>query len=143
MFRMLQWAAGVIAVLVLTYSAMPARTQTAPGVQAAANGRQYTPPLYVFSSSIPHDMVTHDVGAIGLQPFADILAWQTFIALNWPVPDPIAQRGIPDQQNIIGGFVTKGGEGGKGTSMPSGPTVFPQWVTKIGRGGDGFRNRRL
>lgn len=124
MFRTVQWAAGVIAVLVLIYSAMPARTQTAPGVQAAANGRQYTPPLYVFSPSIPHDMVTHDVGAIGLQPFADILAWQTFIALNWPVPDPIAQRGIPDQQNIIGGFVTKGGEGGKGTSMPSGPTVW-------------------
>jgi len=124
MFRTLQWAAGVIAVLVLIYSAMPARTQTPPSVQAAANGRQYTPPLYVFSPSIPHDMVTHDVAAIGLQPFADILAWQSFIALNWPVPDPIAQRGIPDQQNIIGGFVTKGGEGGKGTSMPSGPTVW-------------------
>ena len=32
--------------------------------------------------------------------------------------------GEPDQQNIIGGSVTKGGEGGKVTSMPSGPTVW-------------------
>jgi len=122
MRRTLQWAVGVIAVLVLTYCAMPAQTQQ-PAPAPQANGRQYTPPLYVFSPSIPHDMVTHDVGAIGFQPFADILAWQTFIALNWPVPSPIVQRGVPDQQNIIGGFVTKGGEGGP-TSMPSGPTVW-------------------
>lgn len=124
MRRTLRWAAGLVAVLILTYCAIPAQTQTNPGVQGAANGRQYTPPLYVFSPSIPHDMVTHDVGAIGLQPFADILAWQTFIALNWPAPNPIVQRGVPDQQNIVGGFVTKGGEGGSGSQMPSGPTVW-------------------
>jgi hypothetical protein len=69
-------------------------------------------------------MVTHDVGAIGFQPFTDILAWQTFIALNWPAPNPIVQRGVPDQQNIIGGFVTSGGEGGKPSSLPAGPTVW-------------------
>jgi hypothetical protein len=92
--------------------------------QPAAKGRQYTPPLYVFSPDIPHDIVTHDVGAIGFQPFVDILAWDTFIALNWPAPTPIATRGIPDRQNVIGGFVPGGGEGGKPTSMPVGPVVW-------------------
>ena len=92
--------------------------------QDAAKGRQYTPPFYVFSPDIPHDMITHDVGAIGFQPFADILAWDTFIALNWPVPSPIVQRGVPDRQNIIGGFLTSGGEGTQPKSMPVGPTVW-------------------
>lgn len=92
--------------------------------QTAPKGRQYTPPNYVFSSNIPNDIVTHDVGAIGFQPFVDILAWDTFIALNWPAPNPIVQRGVPDPQNIIGGFVTGGGEGGKPTTMPAGPTVW-------------------
>jgi hypothetical protein len=81
--------------------------------QDAAKGRQYTPPFYVFSPDIAHDMITHDVGAIGLQPFADILAWDSFIALNWPVPSPIVQRGVPDRQNIIGGFLTSGGVGAR------------------------------
>src|SRR2546423_15375928 len=67
--------------------------QTAGG---APSGRQYTPPFYVFSPDVPHDIVTHDVGAIGFQPFVDILAWDSFIALNWPVPDQITQRGVPD-----------------------------------------------
>ncbi len=87
-------------------------------------GRQYTPPNYVFSPDVPKDMVTHDLGAIGIQPFADILAWDTFIALNWPVPSPIVERGVPDPQNIIGGFVSGGGEGGKPKISPSGPTVW-------------------
>src|SRR5687768_14051898 len=76
--------------------------------QNAQQGRQYTPPNYVFSPNVPKDMVTHDVGAIGIQPFADILAWDTFITVNWPVPSPIVERGVPDPQNVIGGFFTKG-----------------------------------
>lgn len=92
--------------------------------QDAVKGRQYGPPAYVFSADIPHDLVTHDVGAIGFQPFADNLAWDTFIALNWPAPNPIVQRGVPDRQNVIGGFVTSGGEGTGPKSMPSGPTVW-------------------
>lgn len=87
-------------------------------------GRQYTPPNYVFSPDVPKDLVTHDVGAIGFQPFVDILAWDTFIAMNWPVPDVIVERGVPDPQNIIGGFVTGGGEGSKPKISPSGPTVW-------------------
>jgi|SRR5688572_1679566 len=92
--------------------------------QNAQQGRQYTPPNYVFSPNVPKDMVTHDVGAIGIQPFADILAWDTFIAVNWPVPSPIVERGVPDPQNVIGGFFTKGGEGGKPKISPTGPTVW-------------------
>jgi hypothetical protein len=96
-----------------------------PGQSAGApGGRQYTPPSYVFSPDIPGDIVTHDVGAIGFQPFVDILAWDTFIALNWPAPAQLTQRGVPDRQNVIGGFVTSGGEGGGGTKMPTGPTVW-------------------
>jgi len=92
--------------------------------QDPSKGRQYTPPSYVFSPAIPKDLVTHDVGAIGFQPFVDILAWDTFIALNWPVPNPIVERGVPDPQNVIGGFVTKGGEGGGPHISPTGPTVW-------------------
>ncbi|HYY41360.1 MAG TPA: hypothetical protein VE775_01435, partial [Pyrinomonadaceae bacterium] len=90
----------------------------------AATGRQYTPPFYVFSPNVPNDIVTHDVGAIGFQPFVDILAWDSFVALNWPVPAQLKQRGVPDEQNVIGGFKTSGGEGGSGTTMPTGPTVW-------------------
>jgi hypothetical protein len=93
---------------------------TAPVVK----GRQYTPPFYVFSPDVPADIVTHDVGAIGFQPFVDILAWDTFIALNWPAPQPIVQRGVPDRQNVVGGFVSGGGEGGRPSSMPVGPVVW-------------------
>lgn len=92
--------------------------------QTAADGRQYTPPDYVFSPDVPHDMVTHDVGAIGFQPFVDILAWDTFIALNWPAPVPIVERGVPDRQNIVGGFLMGPGEGGKPSSLPTGPVVW-------------------
>lgn len=106
---------------VLTGSDSPTRVVAAQQA-AAPNGRQYTPPFYVFSPDFPRDIVTHDVGAIGFQPFVDILGWDTFIALNWPVPDPPSQRGVPDRQNVIGGFVTQG-EGGTKT-MPTGPTVW-------------------
>jgi hypothetical protein len=105
----------------LAFGETPAEPNAAAGTTA---GRQYTPPGYVFSADIPHDMVSHDVGAIGFQPFVDILAWDTFIALNWPVPEQIVQRGVPDRQNIIGGFVTSGGEGGKPKVSPTGPTVW-------------------
>ena len=92
--------------------------QAAPTV----SGRQYTPPFYVFSPDLPHDIVTQDVGAIGFQPFVDNLGWDAFIALNWPVPNPIGQRGVPDRQNVIGGL-SYGGEGGR-TTLPNGPTVW-------------------
>lgn len=122
MRRTLQWTAGIVAALILTYCAMPAQTQQpAPGPQVS--GRQYGPPSYVFSPSIPHDMVTQ-LGAQDVQQFINILAWQTFLALNWPVPDPIVQRGVPDQQNIVGGFFIRGGEGGRSKSLPTGPTVW-------------------
>lgn len=97
---------------------------SAASAQDVAKGRQYTPPFYVFSPDIPHDIVTHDVGAIGFQPFADILAWDAFVALNWPVPSPIVQRGVPDRQNVIRGFLSSGGEGTGPKSMPNGPTVW-------------------
>lgn len=90
----------------------------------APAGRQYTPPFYNFSPDIPKDIVTHDLGAIGTQPFVDILAWDTFIALNWPAPSSITQRGVPDRQNVVGGFKQGGGEGGGGSTMPTGPTVW-------------------
>jgi hypothetical protein len=99
--------------------------QVAQQVRPAApvvTGRQFTPPYYVFSPDIPPDIVVQDVGAIGFQPFVDNLAWDAFIALNWPVPSPIVQRGVPDRQNVVGGF-TYGGEGGR-TTMPRGPTVW-------------------
>ena len=41
-----------------------------------------------------------------------------------PVADPIVERGVPDEENIIGGFYTPGGDGGKATALPSGPTVW-------------------
>lgn len=96
-------------------------TQQGGGAPA---GRQYVPPNYVFSPDIPKDIVTHDVGAIGTQPFVDILAWDTFLALNWPAPAVITQRGVPDRQNVVGGFKQGGGEGGGGSTMPTGPTVW-------------------
>lgn len=92
--------------------------------QDPPKGRQYTPPNYVFSPDVPKDLVVHDVGAIGFQPFVDILAWDTFVAMNWPVPNPIVERGVPDPQNVIGGLVSGGGEGGKPSVMHSGPTVW-------------------
>ncbi|HEY0169737.1 MAG TPA: hypothetical protein VGB98_01705 [Pyrinomonadaceae bacterium] len=88
-------------------------------------GRQLQPPYYVFSPDIPKDIVTRDVGAIGLQPFVDNLAWFTFISLNWPAPWNSTQRGVPDRQNVIGGVPKGGGgEGGGGSGMPTGPTVW-------------------
>jgi hypothetical protein len=87
-------------------------------------GRQYTPPKYVFNPAIPKDLITHDVGAIGFQPFVDILAWDTFISLNWPVPEKIVERGVPDPQNVIGGLYSSGGEGTGPKISPTGPTVW-------------------
>lgn len=83
--------------------------------------RQFDPPFYVFSPDVPHDM-TANTGAQGNQPYIDSLAWDAFIALNWPAPNPLTRRGIPDRQNIIGGFYQPGEGGGK--SMPAGPTVW-------------------
>jgi hypothetical protein len=99
-----------------------AQRTTAHAQAPAAPGRNYAPPGYVFTADVPHDIVTHDTGAIGFQPFVDILAWDSFLALNWPVPSPIKERGVADRQNVIGGFVTRG-EGGTKT-MPTGPTVW-------------------
>jgi hypothetical protein len=110
--------------IVLAGVAISAAFAIALGLVQAQKGRQYTPPDYVFSPDVPKDLVTHDVGAIGFQPFVDILAWDTFIALNWPVPNPIVERGVPDPQNVIGGFATSGGEGSKPKFSPTGPTVW-------------------
>lgn len=110
--------------IVLASGAVLAVAAGASIAQDAVKGRQYGPPAYVFSADIPHDLVTHDVGAIGFQPFVDNLAWDTFVALNWPAPNPIVQRGVPDRQNIVGGFVTSGGEGSGPKTMPTGPVVW-------------------
>lgn len=91
-------------------------------LRANQSGRNFLPPNYVFEPDIPHDIVTQNVGAIGFQPFVDNLGWQTFIALNWPAPQPITERGVPDRQNVIGGF-KQSGEGG-GSTSPTGPTVW-------------------
>ena len=92
---------------------------------AAPQGRQLAPPYYVFSPDVPHDIVTQDVGAIGFQPFVDNLAWETFLALSWPVPDPLVERGVPDRQNVVGGLVQHGEGGGK--ISPTGPTVWESY----------------
>jgi hypothetical protein len=84
--------------------------------------RQFTPPYYVFSPDIPHDIVTEALGVVGIQVFADIMAWDSFIALNWPAPSPIVQFGVPDRENVIGGFRYTS-EGGTRT-MPSRPVVW-------------------
>ncbi len=89
---------------------------------AAPAGAQLTPPYYVFNSNIPSDVVTISLGASALQPFVDNLAWNTFIAVNWPVPKTIAQRGAPDRQNVVGGL--KYGAERKTVVMPTGPVVW-------------------
>ena len=95
-------------------------TSSAPaGIKA---NRNLIPPGYVFNASVPHDLV--GAGDDGLQLLVDNLAWNTFIALNWPVPQPITQRGVPDRQNVIGGAVTFNAFGGKPTISPTGPTVW-------------------
>ncbi|CCD88644.1 conserved exported protein of unknown function [Bradyrhizobium sp. ORS 285] len=98
--------------------AQQAETSAGPAVK----GRQFTPPSYVFSPDIPADLVTQNVGAIGLQVYVDNMAWDSFIALNWPAPNPIVERGVPDRENVIGGF-TYMTEGGPKT-MPTGPVVW-------------------
>jgi len=87
-------------------------------------GRQLTPPNYVFEPNVPHDLVTKNLGAIGTQPFVNNLAWESFIALNWPIPDQVIERGVPDQQKIIGGAPAHITEGGKVPAKPAGPVVW-------------------
>ena len=117
------WLASLVCLVWASSRAGAQRPRPQSG-DNAPSGRQYTPPYYVFSPDIPKDIVTHDLGAIGNQPFVDNLAWYTFIALNWPAPQTLTQRGVPDRQNVIGGV--KGGGGGEGgdPSMPIGPTVW-------------------
>jgi hypothetical protein len=86
---------------------------------AVPTGRQLSPPWYNFSPDVPPDVVTQDLGAIGLQPFVDVHAWDLFVAVNWPAS--ATQRGVPDRNNVIGG-VPESPEGGGG--QPSGPTVW-------------------
>src|SRR5262245_9431271 len=102
---MLRPAATMLAVALGGMCASEVAAQGAQGTLAGQpiQGRRMLPPCYVFSPDIPADIVTQDVGAIGFQPFVDILAWDTFIALNWPAPIPIVERGVPDRQNLIGG----------------------------------------
>lgn len=83
---------------------------------------QLTPPSYVFNSNIPSDIVTIGLGANALQPFVDNLAWNTFLAISWPAPQPIAERGVPDRQNVTGGL--KYGAELRKVVMPTGPVVW-------------------
>ena len=69
-------------------------------------------------------MVTHDVGAIGFQPFVDNFAWETFIAINWPISDDLKQRGVPDRMKIVGGAAAHQTEGGPQPAKPAGPVVW-------------------
>lgn len=118
------WLAALVCLVWASSRAGAQRPRPQSG-ENIPSGRQYSPPYYVFTPDIPKDMVTHDVGAIGNQPFVDILAWDTFIALNWPAPQTLTQRGVPDRQNVIGGVPGGGGgEGGGGPAMPIGPTVW-------------------
>jgi hypothetical protein len=89
---------------------------------APPTARQFTPPYYVFSPDIPHDAVTEALGVVDLQVYVDNMAWDAFVALNWPAPNPIVQRGVPDRENVVGGFRYTS-EGGTKT-MPTGPTVW-------------------
>jgi hypothetical protein len=120
MLRKIMTTAALAAAAMLTGSSVEAQQNTSAA--AAANGRQFDPPYYVFSPDIPHDIVTYAVPVVGIQPFADTFAWQAFIALNWPVPNPIVQFGVPDRENAIGGFQYNS-EGGTKT-MPNGPVVW-------------------
>jgi len=112
---------ALAALALLPYAVAQAQQADTPA-GPTVNGRQFTPPSYVFSPDLPADVVTQNVGAIGLQVYVDNMAWDSFIALNWPAPNPIAERGVPDRQNVVGGF-TYMTEGGKRT-MPTGPVVW-------------------
>ena len=120
MLRRIMTIAALAAATMLTGRSGDA--QQTPSVTAPPNGRQFDPPYYVFSPDIPHDIVTYAVPVVGIQGFADSFAWQAFIALNWPVPNPIVQFGVPDRENVIGGFRYTN-EGGT-TTMPNRPVVW-------------------
>jgi len=108
--------------MIAALALLPGSFASAEDTPAPARGRQFTPPSYVFSPDIPADLVTQNLGAIGTQVYVDNMAWDAFIALNWPVPNPITQRGVPDRENVTGGF-TYSSEGGPRT-MPTGPVVW-------------------
>lgn len=110
--------AGILALCGLTGCRM-ANADQAATPSGPPPGRQLSPPWYNVSSDVPPDVVTQDLGAIGLQPFVDIHAWNMFVALNWPAS--ATQHGVPDRGNVIGG-VPRSPEGGGG--MPNGPTVW-------------------
>lgn len=86
----------------------------------------YTPPDYVFSPDIPHDIIRHN--EIAMQDLVDVLAWQSFIAINWPLPDAdkLTQRGVPDRQKIIGGRMASPFAGGD-RGYPPGPVVWESY----------------
>ena len=94
----------------------------APAPAPAPIGPQLNPPDYVFNSNIPSDIVTIRVGANGTQVFVNNLAWNTFLAVNWPAPQPLAERGVPDRQNVTGGFQYSTDFGKR--TMPTGPVVW-------------------
>jgi len=101
---------------------MDARTvrwTCALGVFAVCAVAQAAPPPFVPSPDLQHDVIAHDIGAIGLQVFFDEMSWTSFNALNWPAA--AGARGIPDRDNLVGGRPPSA-EGGGG--MPNGPTVW-------------------
>ncbi|HEU4888543.1 MAG TPA: hypothetical protein VFV49_11690 [Thermoanaerobaculia bacterium] len=109
-----------VAVCVSILSAVPltiAQTNSATSFGV----RQFTPPEYVFNPDLPRDLVG-DFGSAGFQVYVDTMAWNAFIALNWPVPKKITERGVPDRLNVIGGWKLAGE--GSSQAMPTGPTVW-------------------
>jgi hypothetical protein len=82
------------------------------------HGRQFTPPWYVASPEVPPDVVLDPPLAPDL-PITDF-AWNTFIALSWPASS--REYGVPDRQNLVGGFPYSKGIAPPG--QPSGPTVW-------------------
>lgn len=107
-------AAAVIApaLLVVVFSSAQ---QTPPAFPV----QQQRPPGYTFVPFIQPDVINTDDADMTLAVQAH--AWPLFVALNWPAPRTAAEKGIPDQGNVIGGAPLPGAPP---RSLPPGPTVW-------------------
>jgi hypothetical protein len=116
-------AAAIAALCIAVGILYPATRSLADGdLPPPPTVAQLTPPYYVFNSNIPSDIVTIGLGANGTQPFVDNLAWNTFLAVSWPAPQPLTERGVPNRQNVTGGL--KYGAELRKVVMPTGPVVW-------------------
>lgn len=113
-------ACGLLGASALLYPASASLAEDGPA--AGPTMAQLIPPYYVFNPNIPSDIVTISLGASATQPFVDNLGWNSFVAVNWPAPQTIVERGAPDRQNLIGGL--KYGSESKSVVMPTGPVVW-------------------